>query len=245
VVVFSLVVPAYNERQSIPALAAEIDRAMRQLGEPWEAIWVDDGSTDDTIDVLRSLAPPHRYLRLAENSGQSAALLAGFKAARGSWIGTLDADGQNDPADLPRLFHRAREAGVDMVNGVRRQRRDSWLRRWSSRLANAYRRALLHDGASDVGCSTRVVRHELVADLPCFDGMHRFLPSLVAARGAKVIELEVAHRPRATGVSKYGVRNRLWVGLEDVQGVRWLRARERHITISEEGPGPSPPSAGL
>ena len=236
-VLLSLVIPAYNEKGNIATLAAEIDAAMARLGAPWEAIWVDDGSTDGTLDVLRVLPSPHRYLRFARNCGQSAALFAGIRAARGSWIGTLDADGQNDPADLPRQLARARERNVDMVNGVRVDRRDSWVRRWSSKIANAYRRALLHDNVADVGCSTRVMRREVVCDLPFFHGMHRYLPALVAMRGGVIDEIPVAHRPRSTGRSKYGVRNRLWVGLEDLRGVRWLRSRQRPWIVAEASPG--------
>jgi dolichol-phosphate mannosyltransferase len=239
VIALSLVIPAYNEAGNIAVLAREIDQAMARLGEPWEAIWVDDGSTDATIEALRALGPPHRYLRFGANRGQSAALCAGIRAARGEWVGTLDADGQNDPADIVRQLAHARAHGADMVNGVRVSRRDSWVRRWSSKIANAYRRALLHDSVTDVGCSTRVMRRELLTDLPFFHGMHRYLPTLVAMRGGTIDELPVAHRPRTAGVSKYGIGNRLWAGLEDVRGMRWLRSRQRPWTIVETGPEPA------
>jgi dolichol-phosphate mannosyltransferase len=232
-----VVIPVYNERANVARLAEEIERGLSALGDEWEAIWVDDGSTDRTVDVLRQLDPPHRLLRFAGNCGQSAALVAGFEAARGEWLATLDGDGQNDPADIPRLLDHAVACGVDLVNGVRTSRRDSLIRRLSSRIANAYRRRMLHDGVSDVGCSTRVVRRDLALGLPFFDGLHRFLPALVAMRGGTMDELPVNHRRRTSGASKYGVHNRLWVGLRDVRGVRWLQDRHRSWQVVEASEG--------
>ncbi|MEL6546295.1 MAG: glycosyltransferase family 2 protein [Myxococcota bacterium] len=231
----TLVVPAYNECDNIRPLAEEIDRAFAAVNYRWEALWIDDGSTDGTLDALRALPAPHRFIALNHNSGQSAALFSGFHEAKGEWIGTLDADGQNDPADLPGQLDKALNAQVDMVNGIRVNRRDSWLRRVSSKLANSYRRSRLKDGVTDVGCSTRVVRRAMLTGLPFFHGMHRYLPALVAAQGGTIAEMPVNHRPRNTGVSKYGVQNRLWVGLEDVRGVQWLMARQRDWEIAERG----------
>lgn len=232
----TIVVPAFDEQDNIEALAGEIDAAFDAVPYPWEVLWVDDGSRDGTLDKIRGLTAPHRYIALDRNSGQSAALFAGFHDARGEWIGTLDADGQNDPSDLPRQLEEAQQRNADMVNGIRVSRQDSWVKRMSSKLANAYRRRKLRDGVTDVGCSTRVVRRAMLTKLPFFHGMHRYLPALVAAQGGTIAEIPVNHRPRNTGVSKYGVQNRLWVGLEDVRGVQWLMSRQRDWEIAERAP---------
>ncbi|MEL7304628.1 MAG: glycosyltransferase family 2 protein [Myxococcota bacterium] len=234
----TVVVPVYNEQDNVAPLGEEITAAFRSVSYSWEAMWVDDGSQDATLEGLRALPAPHRYLALRTNSGQSAALYAGFREARGTWIGTLDGDGQNDPADLPRQLRHALETHSDMVNGIRTNRRDSWIRRVSSQLANSYRRRRLNDGVTDVGCSTRVVKRSLVQELPFFNGMHRYLPALVAAQGAKLDEIDVNHRPRQSGTSKYGVQNRLWVGLRDVRGVQWLLQRQRRWEICERSDHP-------
>jgi glycosyltransferase involved in cell wall biosynthesis len=160
---------------------------------------------------------------MPRNSGQSAALAAGFRLARGSSVVTLDADLQNDPADIPRVL--AALDGVAMVSGIRRNRRDDWLRRVSSRIANRVRRAALDDGVTDVGCSLKAYRVEYLRRIPAFNGFHRFLPALVQMAGGSVREVDVAHRPRVHGTSKYGVGNRLWRGLVDLAGVRWMRRR--------------------
>ncbi|MEM6531715.1 MAG: glycosyltransferase family 2 protein [Myxococcota bacterium] len=229
----TIVVPAFDEQDNIAALAGEIESAFASVSYPWEVLWVDDGSRDQTLERIRTLPSPHRFIALGANCGQSAALFAGFHDARGEWIGTLDADGQNDPTDLPRQLTEALNRKADMVNGIRVNRRDSWIKRMSSKLANAYRRRRLKDGVTDVGCSTRVVRRSMLTDLPFFHGMHRYLPALVAAQGGVIAEIPVNHRPRNTGVSKYGVQNRLWVGLEDVRGVQWLMSRQRKWEIVE------------
>ena len=233
----TLVIPAFNEEASVVELRAEIDAAMSAVDFPWEAVWVDDGSTDRTCERLRGFLPPHRYLRFLENCGQSAALVAGIRSALGEWIATLDGDGQNDPRDIRRQLEYALANDLDMVNGIRTERSDNAVRRVSSCIANRYRRRLLGDSATDVGCSTRVVRRVFVYDLPFFDGLHRYLPALVEMRGGSMGEIPVNHRPRRAGHSKYGIRNRLWVGLRDVQGVRWLKARHRRWTIAERSPG--------
>ena len=154
----SIVIPTFNEEGSVSRLHAEIDSAMSAVPYAWEAVWVDDGSTDGTVQKLREFGAPHRYLRLGENRGQSAALIAGIEAAHGEWVGTLDGDGQNDPRDIPKQLSYALDERLDMVNGIRTVRNDNMVRRLSSRLANGYRRRLLRDGVTDVGCSTRVVR---------------------------------------------------------------------------------------
>ena len=171
-----------------------------------------------------------RALHFAANAGQTAALDAGFRAARGEVIATLDGDGQNDPADLPRLL--AALAGADVVNGVRRHRQDGWLRRLSSRVANAFRNWATDEHVSDVGCSLRVMRASFLKRVKLWRGMHRFLPTLLRLEGARVIELPVSHRPRRAGASKYGIGNRLFVALADLLAVRWMIKRRL------QGPAP-------
>lgn len=223
----SLVIPLFNEEENLDELAAEIRAALEPTGLTWETLFVDDGSTDGSLAVLRRLAaadPAIRILRHRRNAGQSAGLASGFRAARGRLVATLDADLQNDPADLPRLIAEL-ERGFDVVSGVRVERRDSWTRRVSSRIANAVRNWATDEAISDVGCSLKVYRREFLADLPMFTGMHRFLPTLVRWNGARVTELPVRHRPRLRGVAKYGIGNRLFRTLADLFAVRWMRRR--------------------
>jgi glycosyltransferase involved in cell wall biosynthesis len=246
----SLVIPVFNEADSLPVLAAEIRAAMEALGAPYEVLFVDDGSTDPSPRVLAELAAGDRRLRvirLRRNQGQSPALAAGFRRARGEVVVTLDADLQNDPADVPRLL--AALDGVDLVSGVRAERHDSWVRRVSSRVANRVRDRVIHDGISDVGCSLKAYRAELLRGLPMFKGMHRFLPALVELAGARVRELPVSHRPRRFGAAKYGIGNRLWRGLADLAAVRWMQKRWIDPGLEEEvTPEPGgqnwPPPAG-
>jgi dolichol-phosphate mannosyltransferase len=234
-VLITIVIPVKDEAGSIPGLAREIDAAFAGRGWAWEAVWVDDGSTDGSRAVMRDLPAPHRWIGLDANHGQSAAFMAGFRAARGAWIGTLDGDGQNDPADLPRQLELALAGGADMVNGIRARRRDSGFRRLCSRLGNGLRNRLTGETVTDVGCSTRVARRELLVSLPFFHGMHRFLPTLVRMQGGRIAEIPVNHRPRAAGRSKYGLWNRLPAAARDLMGVRWLQARARRWQVAEEG----------
>jgi len=223
----SIVVPLYNEEENLPALDGEIRAALAPLGLAYEVLYVDDGSTDGSLAALRSLAaadPRIRILRHRKNAGQSAGLASGFRAARGELVATLDADLQNDPADLPRLLAKLDE-GWDVVSGVRRNRRDSWVRRVSSRIANGVRNWATDEAITDVGCSLKAYRARFLAHLPMFGGMHRFLPTLVRWNGARVTELEVNHRPRLHGVAKYGIGNRLFRALADLMAVRWMRTR--------------------
>jgi len=231
----SIIIPIKNEEDTIPVLAAEVDRAFAGVDYQWEAVWIDDGSTDHSVEILRALPLPHRLLRLDRNHGQSAAFVAGFHAARGTWVGTIDGDGQNDPADLPRLLAHARAGGADMVNGIRAKRQDSVIRKLSSRIGNGTRNWLTGESVSDVGCSTRVARRAALLQLPFFHGMHRFLPTLVRMDGYRIDEIPVNHRPRAGGKSKYGINNRLWSGLRDIFGVRWLQTRHRVWKVVEDG----------
>jgi dolichol-phosphate mannosyltransferase len=231
----SLVIPVYNEEENLPVLQAEIRQAMEGVGCPYEVLYVDDGSTDGSPAVLRGLAaqdPQVRVLRQRRNSGQSAALDAGFRFARGEVVVTLDADLQNDPADIPRLLERIGD--YDVVSGVRARRRDSWVRRISSRIANGIRNRVTHESVTDVGCTLRAARAEYLRRVHVFNGMHRFLPTLLRMEGARVTEVPVNHRPRLHGQPKYNIRNRIWRALMDLFGVRWLQTRWVDRRISEE-----------
>ena len=222
----SIVVPVYNEVESLEPLCREIRRAMAETGLGYELLLVDDGSHDGSLEVMQQQAREDRRVRVfkhARNAGQSAAFVTGFQRARGEIVVTLDADLQNDPADIPRLIGELEHC--DVACGVRVDRRDHFVRRASSRVANAVRRAVLGDGIRDVGCSLKAFRARFVRDLPVFNGLHRFLPAVVQWRGARVVEVPVHHRARRYGQAKYGVGNRLWRGIVDLVGVRWLRSR--------------------
>ena len=222
----SAVVPAFDEIESLPSLLPGLLRALEGTGRAFEVILVDDGSSDGTASWIAEAArrdPRVRALLLRRNAGQSAALAAGFRRARGSILVALDADGQNDPSDIPRLLDALRDA--DVASGVRTRRQDAWMRRVSSRVANATRRTVLGDRITDAGCTLKAYRREAVAALPQFNGFHRFLPALCQFRGARVVEVTVTHHPRRHGRSKYGVGNRLWRGLRDLAGVLWLKSR--------------------
>ncbi len=230
----SIVIPVFDEQDSVALLQREIVAAIEASGESAELIWVDDGSRDASQTRLIELAANDarvRVLALDANHGQSAALAAGFAAARGDWVVTLDADLQNDPADIPRLL--AHREGVDCVNGVRIKRNDSLLRRVSSRIANLIRNWITGDADTDVGCSLRVMRRELLVGVRPFRGMHRFLPTLLRLEGARTVEVPVAHRPRRHGSSKYGLNNRLWAGLADLWAVRWMQRRALRYDVRE------------
>jgi dolichol-phosphate mannosyltransferase len=234
----SLVIPVYNEEENLPILAAEIQEAMEPLGRRYEVIFVDDGSTDGSPAVLARIArqnPAARIVRQRRNAGQSAALDAGFRHARGAVIVTLDADLQNDPADIPRLLEKLEQGdGADVVAGVRARRQDNWTRRASSRLANAVRNWATEESVTDVGCTLKAFRADFLRRVPMFDGMHRFLPTLLKMDGARVVEMPVHHRPRLHGKAKYGIYNRLWRALDDLLAVRWMQKRWIDRRLSEE-----------
>lgn len=235
----SVVVPVHNEEENLEPLLDEIARALEGACE-YEVIYVDDGSTDDTrarLLALRGRFPRLRILAHHAGCGQSTALLSGVRAARASVVATLDGDGQNDPADIPRLLSALSELRkgqpLAMVAGYRRRRQDTGWRKFSSRVANTVRGSLLRDQTPDTGCGLKVFSRELFLQLPYFDHMHRFLPALVQRTGGKVISVEVNHRPRLAGQSKYGTWHRLWVGIVDMVGVMWLQ-RRAHNPIVEE-----------
>ncbi len=222
----SVVIPVCNEVDNVGPLAREIVTALSD--REFEIIFVDDGSTDDTAAAVRALRkdiPQVRLLSHSFRSGQSAAVCSGVRHARAEWIATLDGDGQNDPADIPTLYEARHSA--ELVMGNRVQRRDTWLRHVQSRVANGVRGRLLGDGTPDTGCGIKVMRREVFMDLPRFDHMHRFLPALFLRAGARVVSVPVAHRPRERGASKYGLFDRLWVGIVDIFGVMWLRRRAK------------------
>lgn len=237
----SIVIPVYNEEESVAELAHEVTDVMSQRQESWECLWIDDGSSDATLSVLQSLHEQnehHTVIAHDGNFGQSAAMATGFIYARGNIIITLDGDGQNDPHDIPNLLARLAEGNAEMVNGIRAKRRDSIVRKLSSRIANGIRRLFLNDGVTDVGCSLRAMKREAVQNLPVFKGMHRFLPALARGNGCRCVEIPVAHRPRMKGVAKYGVGNRLWVGIADLIGVSWwlrrsVQPRTRNTSVND------------
>jgi glycosyltransferase involved in cell wall biosynthesis len=222
----SVVIPVHDELPNLAPLLVELREALEASRRSWEIVFVDDASGDGSGDALREAACADervRVIALARRGGQSAAIVTGFAHVRGAVIVTLDADLQNDPRDLPRVLEALERA--DVVSGVRTHREDSALRRMSSSIANATRRAVIGDTVTDIGCSFKAYRREALALLPPFVGAHRFLPALCQFRGARLAEVPLAHRPRRHGVSKYGISNRLWRGLYDLVGVRWLKSR--------------------
>lgn len=230
----SAVVPVYDERESLPTLVLELERALAATRLRYEIVLVDDGSSDGSGEWIREASLRSSTITgvlFDRNAGQSAALTAGLKLARGEFLVTLDADGQNDPADIPILIEGLRDA--DLVSGIRTGRRDTWRRRFSSRIANGVRRRVLGDTLSDIGCSLKIYRRSVLEGLPAFVGVHRFLPALCQFRGARVVEIPVRHRPRLYGHSKYGIRNRLFRGMRDLLGVLWLRARLLNYRVRE------------
>jgi len=235
----SIVIPVHNEADCIAGLIEEI-AATQHAPTDYEIIVVDDASTDATAQRLTELKArriaPLRVLRHDRRAGQSAATRTGVLAARYAWIATLDGDGQNDPADIATLVNalsQSQDTRVQMVCGQRRRRQDSWLKGMSSRIANTIRSRLLDDGIRDTGCALKLFRRDAFLRLPWFDHMHRFLPALMQRDGIGVITVNVNHRPRMGGQTKYGVHNRLWVGIVDLIGVMWLQRRNK-IVLSDE-----------
>ena len=224
----SVVVPVFNESGNLAPLVAEIEQSLAGRMR-FEIVIVDDGSSDGTALELAELEQeyaPVRAVSHSRNRGQSAAIHSGVEASLAPIVAVLDGDGQNDPADLPAMFGRLNCAdGVRMVIGERRDRRDSAVKRWSSKLANAVRSRVLNDNVRDTGCGLKVFYRADFVRLPAFDHMHRFLPVLLQRDGGRILSTPVSHRPRVRGTSKYGINNRLWAGIVDLLGVLWLTKR--------------------
>ncbi|MDD2235970.1 MAG: glycosyltransferase family 2 protein [Kiritimatiellae bacterium] len=223
----SVVVPVFNEEDNVATLLREIDAAVKPLEKTYEVIYVDDRSTDQSLEVLRKLKQENssvRVLRHGINSGESAASLTGMAHARGDVIITMDADLQNDPADIPELLRNLSD-DVAAVCGVRRKREDDFVKRISSKIANRFRNSVTGDRIADAGCTYRALRRSALRDIPVFNGLHRFLPTILRIQGFQVTEILVNHRPRTAGVSKYGVGNRAWRGVVDCFAIRWFRKR--------------------
>jgi len=232
----SVVVPVKNELGNILLLCSEIDRAL--TGVEHEILYVDDGSSDDSLTELQTAQRTYRVrtVRHAQSCGQSAAVVSGVRAARGQWIATLDGDGQNDPADIPAMLLRAEAetlagGGPVLIAGHRVTRRDSWVKRFSSRFANRLRAAILGDATPDTGCGLKVFEREAFLRLPAFDHMHRYLPALFLRAGGRVVSVPVNHRPRGAGHSNYGTLDRALVGIVDLAGVWWLMRRGKRPVI--------------
>ncbi|MBS0515308.1 MAG: glycosyltransferase family 2 protein [Proteobacteria bacterium] len=233
----SVVVPVHNERDNIVPLLSEIVATLRGKVD-FEIVYVDDLSRDDTLAVLtaaKAQFPELRVLRHVSQSGQSTALRTGIKAARSAWIATLDGDGQNDPADIPKLIamRDASASAIKLFAGWRVNRQDSGSKRWASRWANRIRSNLLKDETPDTGCGIKLFERAVFLDLPYFDHMHRYLPALMQRAGWQVKSVPVNHRARGTGVSKYNNLNRALVGISDLRGVAWLIRRSKRTAVEE------------
>lgn len=220
----SVVIPFFNEEKNVGPLLLEIETVL----EAAEVIAVDDGSTDRTWEEIRKF-PRVIAIRHSKNLGQSAALWRGLQAASREFCVMLDGDGQNNPADIPKILEALKDA--DLVCGYRAVRRDSWSKRWASKLANSIRRLVLTDPIRDTGCTLKAVRRQWIPYLFPFDGLHRYIAALLAPAGARVVEVAVDHRPRRFGVSKYTISGRAWRGVRDLIGVRWLVDRQIRWTL--------------
>ncbi|NWF93236.1 MAG: glycosyltransferase family 2 protein [Syntrophaceae bacterium] len=230
----SVVVPVFNEEENLPILIPKLTEVLAGLGISYEMIFVDDGSRDRSREILKEMASQYPFLRiigLKENRGLSTALYAGMREARGEKIATLDSDLQNDPADIPRLLGYLDR--YDMATGWRQKREDPWLKRISSKIANSIRNRLSGEEIKDSACTLRVFKRECVQKIPVFNGMHRFLSTLVKMEGYRIIEVPVFHHPRRFGKSKYNIRNRMVRSFIDLLGVRWMKRRRIDYEIEE------------
>jgi len=230
--VYSVVIPLKNEAGNIAGLIDELEPVMTSLGQSWELICVDDGSTDETRQILKDLQMQKDYLRLIlfkKNYGQSSAFDAGFKAARGEFVITLDGDGQNDPKDIHRMIPMIQDC--DLVCGIRTKRKDSFTKRLSSRLANFVRQRICEDDVEDTGCSLKVYRRSCLEKIKMFNGMHRFLPALFKIEGFRIQQIPVNHRERLRGKSNYNLFNRSFNTVADLWAVRWMKKRHLDYKI--------------
>jgi dolichol-phosphate mannosyltransferase len=230
----SVVVPVYNEEENLPILIEQLVEVLKPLGKTYEMIFVDDGSTDRSREILKSLVAEHPQIRILGfkyNCGETAAGAAGLKEAKGDVVITIDADLQNDPRDIPAMLGYLKEH--DMVTGWRQKREDSWVKRVTSKIANRIRNRLSGESIRDSGCTYRAYKRECLENLKLYKGMHRFMPTLVKMEGFRVIEIPIAHHPRQYGVSKYTTWNRMWRALVDLLAVRWMKSRHIRYEIEE------------
>lgn len=230
----SIVIPVYNEEENLKPLFDGIISAIQPLGKSYEVIFIDDASTDKSLEVLKELADKFACLHIikfAQNSGQSAAFDAGFKHAQGEIVVTLDADLQYDPRDIPNLLEKIKIC--DVVCGWRKNRQDPWLKLISTKIANSVRNKISGESIKDTGCSLKAFKKTFLINLKMYKGMHRFLPTLLKMQGAKVCEVEVKHFPRKFGRSKYNIRNRLWGSFLDLLAVTWMKKRNLNYKMEE------------
>jgi dolichol-phosphate mannosyltransferase len=231
---YSFVIPVYNEQENLLALQDEIAEVFQKLIFPCEVIWVDDGSSDNSLDIIKQLVNQYqnyRFISFEKNCGQSAALAAGVNVASGDYVITLDSDLQNNPMDIFNMIPYLAE--YDMVNGWRKDRHDKWWKKFTSKLANRVRNWLTRETIKDTGCSLKIMKTAYLKKIQMHKGMHRFLPTLMKMQGARVIEVPVSHRPRTRGVSKYGTWDRAFSGLRDLLAVRWMQDRNISYKIKE------------
>ena len=231
---FSVVVPVYNEEENLPVLIPQLMEVLGGLGKSYELIFVDDGSSDRSREIIKEMATRHQRIRLLgfkRNCGETAAGAAGLKEARGKVVITIDADLQNDPEDIPRMLEYLKD--YDMVTGWRQKRDDPWIKLVSSRIANAVRNRLSGETIRDSGCTFRAYKRECLQNLKLYKGMHRFMPTLVKMEGFRVIEIPIAHHPRKFGASKYTTWNRMWRAFADLLVVKWMKNRHIRYEIEE------------
>lgn len=235
---YSVVIPLKNEENNIIELIEELEPVMESLGKPWELICIDDGSSDNTKKILLDMAKKKSHFRpiiFKRNYGQSSAFQAGFHAARGEYVITMDGDRQNDPADIPKLDKLIKDS--DLVCGIRSKRKDPWTKRWISKAANKVRRWLCDDGVHDTGCSLKMYRNSSLKKIKMYNGMHRFLPALFSIEGLRIKETPVNHRERIKGKSNYNIFNRSFNTIADLLAVNWMRKRHLNYQIEKDPHG--------
>ena len=233
-IAISAIIPVFNEEENLPILVPRLIEVLNRTGKPYEVIFVDDGSSDRSRAVLKKVqaeVPSIRIVALKENRGLSAALWAGMREARGEILVTLDSDLQNDPSDIPKLLQYLDR--YDMATGWRQKRDDPWSKRIASKVGNKVRNWLSGETIHDSACTLRAFKKESVKNIPVFNGMHRFMSTLVRMEGYRIVEVPVANHPRKHGKSKYNIRNRLWRGLCDLLAVRWMKRRQIRYEIEE------------